>query len=161
MIFLHEPVSRMLPQTRRQPGPFPWPHPSYSRLWYSPPPKATNAPTIQPRRFRTRFHGDVGSKGWAEDWGGKSKRHVHLWVPLSLCYLSSRFCVVSFALCAIDRREPWAGAVHVFVTGSLSGQEGVSAWNGRPEVRVDPFIVLLLISCSQIEKTPFSRITCL
>ncbi len=63
--------------------------------------------------------------------------------------------MVSFALCAIDRREPWAGAVHVFVTGSLSGQEGVSAWNGRPEVRVDPFIVLLLISCSQIEKTPF------
>ncbi len=75
--------------------------------------------------------------------------------PLSLCYLSSRFCVVSSPFCAIDRPESWAGAVHVFASGSLPGQDGVSAWNGRPEVRVDPFIVLLLTSCSQIENALF------
>ncbi len=75
---------------------------------------------------------------------------------LSLCYPSSRFCVASFTLCAAGRPESWAGAVHVFATGSLPGQDGISAWDGRPEeVRVDPFIIPLLTSCSQIENTPF------
>ncbi len=75
--------------------------------------------------------------------------------PLSLCYPSSRFCVVSFTLCAAGRPESWAGGVHVFATGSLPGQDGVSAWDGRPEVRLDLLIVSLLTSCSEIENTPF------
>ncbi len=75
--------------------------------------------------------------------------------PLSLRYPSLRFCVASFTLCTTNHREPWSGVVHVFAMGSLPGQSGVSAWNGRPDVRVYPFIVELLHSCSQNENTPF------
>ncbi len=45
-------------------------------------PRLKNARTSQPRRFRIRFHEDVGSKGWAEDLSGQKARRS---TPSPLC----------------------------------------------------------------------------